>query len=357
MGDKGPERGTVKTIEWVDGRVRLIDQTKLPLSEEFIECRDYECVAEAIKNLRIRGAPAIGVAAALGMLLGVLDFQAKTGEELLKRVHQVAADLAATRPTAVNLPWALERMKERAASAGRKPEEIKKALEQEALAILAEDEDINRRLSAFGAALIETGDRLMTHCNAGALATAAYGTALGVVRAAVEEGKQVTVYSCETRPLLQGSRLTAWEMMKEGIPVTLITDSMAGSVMRAGRVDKVIVGADRIAANGDTANKIGTYSLAVLAASHKLPFYVAAPTSTVDLSIESGDQIPIEERDPSEVTFCLDQPIAPPGVSVFNPAFDVTPVGLISGIITEKGIAAQPFVGKFLKKLSAGGSQ
>lgn len=345
--------GPVRTIEYRDGSVRLIDQTKLPLTEEFIECRDYQCLAEAIKNLRIRGAPAIGVAAAFGVVLGILPQKAENSEQLLAHLEKVAADLAATRPTAVNLFWALERMKQKAAEVAHLgPEDIKKTLEREAIQMLAEDEEANRKLGSFGATLIESGERIMTHCNAGALATGAYGTALGVIRAAFEEGKKIQVYSCETRPLLQGARLTTWELLKEGIPVTLITDGMAGSVMQKGMVDKVIVGADRIAANGDAANKIGTYGLAVLAASHKIPFYVAAPTSTIDFALKSGDQIPIEERDAAEVVSFGDQQVAPSGVSVYNPAFDVTPAKLIAGIVTEKGIAAQPYLGKFLKELS-----
>lgn len=334
----------IKTIEWVNGKVKMIDQTKLPLKEEVLECGDYFEVADAIKNMKIRGAPAIGIAAAFGVVLGVMNSQAQNTKELLQEVEKACQTLSESRSTAVNLFWALKRMKNKAtASSTLNVLGVKKVLEREAILILEEDADINHKIGKNGTSLIDDGDTILTHCNAGALATAAYGTALGVVRAAVEAGKRVRVFVGETRPLLQGARLTAWELQRDEIPLTLISDNMAGYFMYQGRIDKVLVGADRIAANGDTANKIGTYSLAVLAKEHKIPFYVAAPVSTLDLSISSGKEILIEERPAAEITFIQGVRIAPDGVDVANPAFDVTPNQYISAIITEKGIVWPPF--------------
>jgi len=330
----------VPTVEWIDGAVRILDQSRLPDRVEFVDCRDYETVAIAIKELWVRGAPAIGITAAMGMALGAQAVKAVEYEAFRASVVAMAEHLAATRPTAVNLFWALARMTRRldALQAEAIPT-IKQQLIVEAQAILDEDIAMNRAIGRHGAAVIADGQTILTHCNAGALATGGYGTALGVVRAAWEEGKKIRVIADETRPVLQGARLTAWELMQDGIPVTLITDNMAGALMQQGRIHVCVVGADRITANGDVANKIGTYSVAVLAHAHGIPFYVVAPSSTIDLSMPSGEQIPIEQRDPREVTHVRGKAsIAPDGVEVFNPAFDVTPARLITGIITEKGI-------------------
>lgn len=332
----------MRTVEWADGRVRFIDQTRLPLEKIILETSDYRTIAQAVKTLQVRGAPAIGVAAAMGVALGALEIEASSRDEFLGCLTEVFETLRSTRPTAVNLFWALDRMSRRAGE-GTDPASIRQALVEEAQAIGQEDEEANRRMGAYGAPLIPDCGRVLTHCNAGALATAAYGTALGVLRAACEAGKRLQVYVDETRPLLQGSRLTAWELQEEGIPLTVITDNMAGYLMSLGRVDCVIVGADRIAANGDVANKIGTYSLAVLAHAHGIPFYVAAPTSTIDLSIQTGEQIPIEERSQEEVLAFQGVRSAPLGVKAFNPAFDVTPHRYVSAIITEEGIVREPF--------------
>jgi len=329
-------------VEWVGGGVRFIDQTRLPLEKAILETADYRVVAEAIKTMQIRGAPAIGVAAAMGVALGANEINSTQRDEYLTRLSEVIQTLRSTRPTAVNLFWALDRM-ERCAQQGSEPSSIRKSLVEEAQAIADEDESANRRMGALGAALIPDGARVLTHCNAGALATSAYGTALGVLRAAVEAGKQIEVYADETRPLLQGARLTAWELAEDGIPLTLITDNMAGYLMSLGRIDCVIVGADRISSNGDVANKIGTYSVAVLAHAHGIPFYVAAPTSTIDLNMPSGDHIPIEERNQEEVLTLQGVRTAPLGVRAFNPAFDVTPHRYVAAIITEAGIAREPF--------------
>jgi len=299
-------------------------------------------VAEAIQRLRVRGAPAIGVTAALGVTLGLKEIQTTDFQEFSEKVQEICRVLAATRPTAVNLFWALERIKA-LLHKEKSVEAIKKEIEAEAIKILEEDVSINRRMGEYGHELIHDGDVILTHCNAGSLATAGFGTALGVIRAAVSQGKQVKVWADETRPLLQGARLTAWELLEDGIPVTLITDNMAGYFMKQGKIDLVIVGADRIAANGDVANKIGTYSVAVLAKEHGIPFYVAAPLSTIDISLESGEKIPIEERDSREVTHFLGQRIAPEGVEVANPAFDVTPHPYVKGIITEVGVLTPPY--------------
>ena len=339
----------VSTIEWVGGvggTARLIDQTLLPTDTVFIDCCDIESMWEAIKLLRVRGAPAIGIAAAMGVVLGVQGLAAASGEELVAEVEKAADYLATSRPTAVNLFWALDRMRHVAhESAALPPDQIKERLLAEAVAILEEDKAICRRIGRNGAELVRDGDTVLTHCNAGGLATADYGTALAVIFAAHEQGKRVSVFADETRPLLQGARLTTWELMQAGIDVTLICDNMAGLVMRQGKVDLVVVGADRIAANGDAANKIGTYSVAVLAAAHDIPFYVAAPLSTFDLTLASGAEIPIEERGSDEITCGFGRRTAPEGVKVYSPAFDVTPAHHIAGIITENGVIERPTTG------------
>jgi len=339
----------MRPIEWHHGRVRLLDQTRLPHQEVYLDIADYRELAQAIKELKVRGAPALGVAAAYGLALAARGIAATSREDLLKAVEAAARELAATRPTAVNLSWALERLLRQAREAAT-PEAMRESLLAEAHRIVQEDEAANRAIGSHGASLIPSGASLLTHCNAGALATAGYGTALGVVRAAWEQGKVAKVYATETRPLLQGARLTAWELLHDGIPVTLITDSMAGYFLHRGEISCVVVGADRIAANGDVANKIGTYTIAVVAAEHGIPFYVAAPTSTIDLSMPSGEAIPIEERRPEEVTHFQGVATAPQGVSVANPAFDVTPHQYVTAIITEKGVLREPY-GERLRKL------
>lgn len=330
----------VPTVEWKQGAVRLLDQSKLPGAVEFLDCRDYATVADAIRTLKVRGAPAIGVTAAMGVALGAQTITATVYPTFLQAVLKICDELAGTRPTAVNLFWAIERMKRKLESLRTQPvASIKQALILESQAILEEDIALCKTMGRHGAELIRDGETVLTHCNAGSLATAGYGTALGVIRAAYEQGKKINVIADETRPVLQGARLTAWELMQDQIPVTLITDNMAGSLMRQGKIHLCVVGADRIAANGDVANKIGTYSVAVLAKAHNIPFYVAAPYSTIDLNARSGDEIPIEQRNPSEVTTIHgSHPVAPKDVSVYNPAFDVTPAELITGIITERGI-------------------
>ena len=330
----------VPTVQWHQGAVRLLDQSRLPETVAFLDCRDANSVAAAIRELKVRGAPAIGVTAAMGVALGAQAIAATAYEPFAKELLAVCERLAATRPTAVNLFWAIERMKQKLSALRTEPvAAIKAALLKESQAILEEDIALCKAMGRHGAALIQPGQTVLTHCNAGALATAGYGTALGVIRAAWEQGKQIQVIADETRPVLQGARLTAWELMQDKIPVTLITDSMAGSLMRQGKIDLCIVGADRIAANGDVANKIGTYSVAVLAKAHGIPFYVAAPYSTIDLQTKSGVDIPIEQRSPQEVTRIHgSRSVAPSGVSVYNPAFDVTPAELVSGIITERGV-------------------
>ncbi len=331
----------VETIAWTDQGVVMIDQTRLPAEEVYVTCRTCGEVAEAIRSMVIRGAPAIGVAAAMGVALGM---RAADERRLDAEFEVICASLAATRPTAVNLFWAIDRMRRLYAGLRGKPAaEIRARLVEEAQNIRLEDIAVNRAIGRNGAPLVPGGKAVLTHCNAGALATAGYGTALGVIRAAVEAGKRVEVLAGETRPFLQGARLTAWELLHDGIPTTVITDNMAGHFLKSGRVGCVIVGADRIAANGDVANKIGTYSVAVLAKENGVPFYVAAPTSTLDLTLASGDQIPIEERPPSEVTHIRGVPIAPPGVAVENPAFDVTPHRYVTAIVTERGLAQAPF--------------
>ncbi len=331
-----------RTIAWIGdttGFVRIIDQTRLPTELVYRDCRTVEDVWEAIKVLRVRGAPAIGVAAAMGVVVGLQTLNKPTPEEFHRRLREVCDYLATSRPTAVNLFWALERMKRRVAELeGEKPAHLTRLLLDEALAIEEEDRQMCRAIGQVGADLIHDGSGVLTHCNAGGLATADYGTALAVMFAAAEAGKRFAVFADETRPLLQGARLTAWELQQRGLDVTLICDNMAAQVMKEGRVQLVVVGADRIAANGDAANKIGTYGVALLAQAHGIPFYVAAPSSTFDLSLPNGDGIPIEQRDPREVTHGLGKQTAPEGVKVYNPAFDVTPARLIAGIITEKGL-------------------
>lgn len=343
----------IATVEYDNGVIRLLDQRRLPTEEVLIDCHDYQAVADAIKTLAVRGAPAIGVTAALGLAVGARAIDVEDFERFWSRFTQICAVMAATRPTAVNLFWAIERMKACAQTHRQLPiAELKVRLEQEALCILEEDIANNRRMGLHGQGLIPDQARILTHCNAGALATAGYGTALGVIRAAVEQGKRVQVIADETRPVLQGARLTAWELHKDGIPVTLIADNMAASLMRRGLIDLVIVGADRIAANGDVANKIGTYGVAVLAQAHRIPFYVAAPLSTIDASLPSGDDIPIEERQPDEVTHLSDRQIAPTGVGVLNPAFDVTPHEYVRAIITEVGVLRPPLHQSIAQALS-----
>lgn len=333
-----------KTVEWKKSGVVMIDQRLLPGKEVYRTYKDYKGVARAIKDMVVRGAPAIGVSAAMGVALGAIKIKAKEINAFRKEFDRVAKLMASTRPTAVNLFWAIERMK-RVVEDNRKRgvEEIKRRLVNEARSIHAEDIRINRLMGKHGANLLKSGHTVLTHCNAGALATAGYGTALGVIRGAVERGKKIKVFADETRPFLQGARLTAWELKKDNIDVTLITDSMAGYIMKKGLIDAVIVGADRIAANGDVANKIGTYTVALLAREHKIPFYVAAPISTIDLNIKHGDSIPIEERNGAEVTHLKGRRIAPIGVKVRNPAFDVTPNKFVTAIITEKGVVRRPY--------------
>jgi methylthioribose-1-phosphate isomerase len=325
----------VETIEWTDAGVVMIDQTRLPREQVFVTCRSYVEVAVAIRSMVIRGAPAIGVAAAMGVALGVqedADFE------------RVCETLASTRPTAVNLFWAIDRMRTlRASLKGVPREELVRRMIEEAKKIRLDDIAICRAMGKHGAALVPDGKTVLTHCNAGALATAGYGTALGVIRAAAEAGKNIDVFADETRPFLQGARLTAWELQQDGIPTTLITDNMAGHFLHSGRIGCVVVGADRIAANGDVANKIGTYSLAVLAKENNVPFYVAAPVSTFDLTLESGDSIPIEQRSAEEVTHVFGVPVAPENIAVENPAFDVTPARYVTAIISERGVARAPY--------------
>lgn len=331
----------VETIQWTPAGVVMIDQTKLPRQVVYVTCKNYEEVAVAIVDMIIRGAPAIGVAAAMGVAIGMQQADASRLDEEMERI---CARLAGTRPTAVNLFWAIGRMKRLYEALRGKPvEEIRAALVAEACLIKDEDIEINRAMGRHGAPLVPEGRTVLTHCNAGALATAGYGTALGVIRAAIEAGKKIDVFADETRPFLQGARLTAWELQQDGIPTTLITDNMAGYFMRQGRIGCVVVGADRIASNGDVANKVGTYSVAVLAKENGVPFYVAAPVSTLDLTLASGDQIPIEQRAAREVTEVFGVPVAPEGIGVQNPAFDVTPAKYVTAIITERGVARAPF--------------
>ncbi|HUA58184.1 MAG TPA: S-methyl-5-thioribose-1-phosphate isomerase [Verrucomicrobiae bacterium] len=339
----------VETIQWVDDAVVMIDQTRLPIEETFVTCRTYQEVATAIRDMIIRGAPAIGVAAAMGVALGALHANEPSFDS---EMETVCSTLAATRPTAVNLFWAIDRMQGLYRSLHGKPvAEIRARLVEEARLMREEDIAICRAIGRHGASLVPDGKTVLTHCNAGALATAGYGTALGVIRAAVEGGKHIDVFADETRPFLQGARLTVWELQQDAIPVTLITDNMAGHFLKSGRIGCVVVGADRIAANGDVANKVGTYSVAVLAKENGVPFFVAAPISTLDLSLASGSQIPIEQRPAAEVTHMFGHQVAPDATTVQNPAFDVTPARYVSAIITERGVAQAPFEDS-LKKLA-----
>jgi len=331
----------IETIQWIDGTVVMIDQRRLPFEEKYVICRTYAEVATAIRDMTIRGAPAIGVAAAMGVAIGVLH---APESQLDRQVEIICHALARARPTAVNLFWAIDRMKRLYASLRGQPvAAIRHRMIEEAVCVRAEDIAICRAIGRNGAALLPDPCTVLTHCNAGALATAGYGTALGVIRAAVEAGKRVDVFAGETRPFLQGARLTVWELQQDKIPTTLITDNMAGHFLKSGRIGCVVVGADRIAANGDVANKIGTYSVAVLAKENQVPFYVAAPLSTLDLTLASGDLIPIEQRAADEVTHVFGQPVAPEGTAVENPAFDVTPARYVTAIITEKGVARAPY--------------
>jgi methylthioribose-1-phosphate isomerase len=334
------------TIEWQPDAVVMNDQRKLPGQEVYVHCKTANEVARAIKTMVIRGAPAIGVAAAMGIALGMNRSKSQGTKQFAVEFNKLCDVMAATRPTAVNLFWAIARMKRAfsaAVLAGKSVEETKAILIQEANAIHDEDVDSCKTMGRFGAEVVPAGARILTHCNAGALATAGYGTALGVIRAAAEQGKVAQVFADETRPFLQGARLTAWELVRDGVPTTVITESMAGPLMQRGDIDFIVVGADRIAANGDFANKIGTYTVAMMAQAHKVPFYVAAPLSTIDLDTPDGTAIPIEQRNAKEVTHLGTTRLAPEGASVWNPAFDVTPHALVAGIITEKGIARAPF--------------
>src|SRR5208283_233272 len=334
----------IQTLEWTPHGVVFIDQTKLPTEEVYVTCTTHEQVADAIRNMVVRGAPAIGVAAAMGIALGVKNSKAENDADLKKEFDQICETIRQTRPTAVNLFWAIRRMTEKFETLRSRPiAQIQQALIEESQRMHAEDIAANQAMGRHGATLMPSSGGVLTHCNAGALATAGYGTALGVIRAAVEQGKKIHVYADETRPFLQGSRLTAWELMKDGIPTTVISDNMAGAMMRQAKIGAIVVGADRIAANGDVANKIGTYTVAVLAKENGIPFYVAAPISTVDLACPDGDRIPIEQRNPKEVTHIGGRQMTPDGVAIENPAFDVTPAKYVTAIITERGIARSPY--------------
>jgi methylthioribose-1-phosphate isomerase len=336
----------IPTLTWTEDGVRFIDQTKLPLEESYVLATTYEQVADVIVTMVVRGAPAIGVSAAYGIALGAKTTKAKTSQEFAPEFEKICARLAGTRPTAVNLFWAIDRMKALfapLAAAGKPLDEIRERLLAEAHAMYEEDIAACKTMGGFGGALLPHEAGVLTHCNAGALATCGYGTALGVIRAAVEQGKRIHVYADETRPFLQGARLTAWELMADGIPTTVICDNMAASLMRAGKIQAVVVGADRIAANGDVANKIGTYNVAILAKEHGIPFYVAAPWSTIDLATLTGEAIPIEERPQLEVTHHGGKQLTPHGVGICNPAFDVTPAKYVTAIITERGVLRAPY--------------
>lgn len=340
----------VKAIEWEKGKIKIIDQTKLPREVVYLYLESIEEVREAICTMKIRGAPALGVVGALGIAMEIQRCKARDYFTFKKELESLCQFLESSRPTAVNLFWAINRIRQLVRESSHlSPSELKVAVEREALCILEEDIKCTKALGEKGAVLIEDGDVVLTHCNAGALATAGYGTALSVIYQAKEQGKKIRVFVDETRPLLQGARLTAWELTQENIHVTLICDGMAGKVMREGKVNKVIVGADRVSSSGDVANKIGTYTLAVLAREHKIPFYVACPLSTIDFSINSGDEIPIEMRDEKEITHFCDSKIAPEGIDVYNPAFDVTPSIYVSAIITEKGVIYPPYKQNLLK--------
>ncbi len=342
----------IQTLEWTEQGVRFIDQTKLPTEETYLTCRTHEQVADAIRTMVVRGAPAIGVAAAMGIALGVKSSKAENVGDLKREFNAICDNMGTTRPTAVNLFWAIARMKEKFERLRVRPvAQVKQALIEEAKRMHAEDIAANQAMGRHGATLMPNEGGVLTHCNAGALATAGYGTALGVIRAAVEAGKKIHVYADETRPFLQGSRLTAWELMKDGIPTTVISDNMAGAMMRQGKIGAIVVGADRIAANGDVANKIGTYMVAVLAKENGIPFYVAAPISTVDMACPDGTRIPIEQRNSREVSHIAGKQMVPDGVAIENPAFDVTPAKYVAAIITERGIARAPY-DESLRKLA-----
>src|SRR6202795_2892369 len=342
----------IQALKWTNAGVVFIDQTKLPTEEVYVTCTTHEQVADVIRNMVVRGAPAIGVAAAMGIALGVKNSKAQNGADLKKDFDQICEAIRQTRPTAVNLFWAIRRMTEKFESLRVRPiVQIQQALVEEAQRMHAEDIAANQAMGRHGATLMPSSGGVLTHCNAGALAAAGYGTALGVIRAAVEAGKKIHVYADETRPFLQGSRLTAWELMKDSIPTTVISDNMAGVMMQQGKIGAIVVGADRIAANGDVANKIGTYTVAILAKEHGIPFYVAAPISTVDLATPDGGKIPIEQRNAREVTHIAGKQMVPDGVPVENPAFDVTPAKYVAAIITERGIARAPYT-ESLRKLS-----
>jgi methylthioribose-1-phosphate isomerase len=334
----------IQTLEWTDKGVRFIDQTKLPTEEVYVICKTHQQVADVITTMVVRGAPAIGVAAAMGIALAMKNSKAETNGDLKRDFDQACDIIGKTRPTAVNLFWAIKRMQGKFERIRIRPvAQIKETLIEEAQRMHAEDIAANQAMGRHGATLMPAEGGVLTHCNAGALATAGYGTALGVIRAAVEQGKKIHVFADETRPFLQGSRLTAWELMKDGIPTTVISDNMAGAMMSKGKIGAIVVGADRIAANGDVANKIGTYTVAILAKEHGIPFYVAAPISTVDLACPDGSKIPIEQRNAKEVTHIAGKQMVPDGVEIENPAFDVTPAKYVTAIITEKGIARAPY--------------
>ncbi|MGA7219341.1 MAG: S-methyl-5-thioribose-1-phosphate isomerase [Candidatus Sulfotelmatobacter sp.] len=334
----------IQTLEWTDHGVRFIDQTKLPTEESYVTCTTYEQVADVIRSMVVRGAPAIGVAAAMGIALGVRNSTAGNTAELKRDLDEICDTMSKTRPTAVNLFWAIRRMREKFESLGaRSIAQIKQQMIEESRRMHAEDIAANQAMGRHGAMLMPSAGGVLTHCNAGALATAGYGTALGVIRAAIEQGKKIHVYADETRPFLQGSRLTAWELMKDGIPTTVISDNMAGAMMRQGKIAAIVVGADRIAANGDVANKIGTYTVGVLAKENDVPFYVAAPLSTIDFDCPDGSRIPIEQRNSREVTHIGGKQMTPDGVGIENPAFDVTPAKYVTAIVTERGIARAPY--------------
>jgi len=342
----------IQTLEWTDSGVRFLDQTKLPTEETYVTCTTYEQVADVIRNMVVRGAPAIGVTVAMGIALGIKNSKAQNVSELKQELDHICDAMRKTRPTAVNLFWAIRRMQDKFERARVRPiPQIKQTLIEEAQRMHAEDIAANQAMGRHGATLMPASGGVLTHCNAGALATCGYGTALGVIRAAVEQGKKIHVYADETRPFLQGARLTAWELMKDGIPTTVISDNMAGAMMKQGKIGAIVVGADRIAANGDVANKIGTYTVAVLAKEHGIPFYVAAPFSTVDMETPDGSKIPIEQRNAREVTHIGGRQMVPDGVEVENPAFDVTPAKFVTAIVTERGIARAPY-GESLVKLA-----
>jgi methylthioribose-1-phosphate isomerase len=348
----------IQTLEWTEKGVVFIDQTKLPTEEVYVTCTTHQQVADVIRNMVVRGAPAIGVSAAMGIALGAKNSKAENPADLKKDLDQICETIGQTRPTAVNLFWAIRRMQQKFESLSDQPiPQIQQSLIEESQRMHAEDIAANQAMGRHGATLMPASGGVLTHCNAGALATAGYGTALGVIRAAVEAGKKIHVYADETRPFLQGSRLTAWELMKDNIPTTVISDNMAGVMMQQGKIGAIVVGADRIAANGDTANKIGTYTVAILAKEHGIPFYVAAPISTVDLATPDGSKIPIEQRNQKEVTHIGGRQMTPDGVGIENPAFDVTPAKYIAAIITERGIARAPYTESLSKLAKAATKQ